>query len=122
MAGDKKSVPAIAGNLPSKVFDGIILSDAQANKAFASAFFTTAVGAIPGLGKIFEGFAELDRKLRDEKLAMLLQSFQKRFEATDDAVAKLNRLFSSRSGFILARKLVQILDRGDPDQEWIERL
>jgi hypothetical protein len=46
----------------------------------------------------------------------------KYFDTLEEAQKQLKRLFSERSGTILTRKLVQILDRGDTDEEWIDLL
>ncbi len=98
------------------------VTDATADKVFFSALAGTVASQIPIVAQFFDFFQRIDDKLRQEKLNLLLQSFASRFARIEDAEAQLHKLFAERGAAILTRKLVQILDRGDTDEEWIDLL
>lgn len=124
MAGGEK-LPIMASVTPVGTHDALAstkLSEDEAMRAARNAAVSFGVKLIPGLGSIYELFEKIDDNLRQEKLQRLLNDFARQFAATDEAIAVLNKLFADRTGQILGRKLIQILDRGDPDPAWIEYL
>jgi len=80
---------------------------------------SAGIKAIPVVSTVAEIIEKIDDELRDEKLQILLASFAERFDSAEDALNKLKELASTREGAILFRKLIQIMDNGDLDAEWL---
>ena len=75
--------------------------------------------SIPGFNKIFEWIERVDQASREEKLKTLLVEYKEHFESFEDAISKLKLLTATRGGQTLFRKIIQIIDKGAEDQEWI---
>lgn len=80
------------------------------------------VSSIPGFNKVFEWIERVDQASREEKLKTLLVEYKERFESFEDAISRLKLLTATRGGQTLFRKVIQIVDKGDEDQEWIRLL
>jgi hypothetical protein len=74
---------------------------------------------VPGLNKLFEWTERLDQASREEKLKLLLNKYAENFKSVDDALSQLKTLTVTRGGQTLFRKIIQIVDKGAEDQEWI---
>lgn len=91
----------------------------------AKATSETIISSIPVLNKLFEWTERIDQASREEKLKALLIEYIEytvHFESLNDAVAGLKLLTSTRGGQTLFRKIIQIIDKGTEDIEWIRLL
>lgn len=106
----------------SDPFEKIELSKEKYAEIFASAVSKTLGGKIPIYGILLGGVERITQEIREEKLTILLNGFEKRFDSSEEALGQFKKLFQSRSGLVLFEKIVHILDDGTEDREWINLL
>lgn len=112
----------ILSDTNSDPLDKIELSKEKYADIIASAGSKTVGGKIPVLGILLEGVERITGEIREEKLKILLNGFEKRFDSTEEALGQFKKLFQSRTGVVLFEKIVHILDDGTEDREWIDLL
>ena len=78
--------------------------------------------SLVGLNKLLEWTESVDQASRAEKLKTLLVEYGERFDSLDEAISKLKLLTATRGGQTIFRKVIQIVDKGNEDQEWIHLL
>lgn len=98
--------------IPKEKYAGILLDS----------FHATLLGKVPFLGPLLEGVERFKQGVREEKMTLLLKGFEKRFQSSEQSLEEFRKIFQSRSGVILFEKIVQILDSGAEDTEWIDLL
>lgn len=106
----------------SDPLETIELKPQQIAGVLAEATSGSIVSSIPVLNKMFEWMERVDKASREEKLKTLLVEYVGRFDSTDDAISKLELLAATRGGQTLFRKVIQIVDKGAEDKEWIRLL
>ena len=102
--------------------DKIELSKEKYAEIIAKGGSKTLAGKIPILGTLLEGVDKITQEIREEKLKILLNGFEKKFLSTENALNQFKKIFQSKSGIILFEKIVHILDNGTEDREWIDLL
>jgi len=112
----------ILADTDSDSLDRIELSKEKYAEIIANAGTKTLGGKIPILGILLEGVDRITQKVREEKLKILLNGFEKRFNSTENALNQFKKLFQSGPGVVLFEKIVHILDNGTEDREWIDLL
>lgn len=95
------------------------LDSQQIAGVLAEATGGSIASTIPGLNKVFEWMERVDQASREEKLKTLLTEYAGRFGSVDDAISKLKLLVATRGGQTIFRKIIQIVDKGAEDKEWI---
>lgn len=90
-----------------------VLTDATIGSIFSS---------IPCFNKFFEWIERVEQASREEKLKILLMEYNNHFDSIDDTISKLKFFTATRGGQTLFRKVIQIIDKGNEDQEWIHLL
>lgn len=100
----------------------IEMESQQIAGVLAEATTGSIVSSIPVINKIFEWVERVNQASREEKLKTLLNEYTDRFETIDDAISKLKLLTATRGGQTIFRKIIQIVDKGAEDQEWIRLL
>lgn len=103
----------------SSPLEKIELDSQQISGVLVKATAGLIASSIPVLNKMFEWMERVDQASREEKLKTLLVEYSKRFSSLDEAISKLNLLTATRGGQTLFRKVIQIVDKGNEDQEWI---
>ena len=106
----------------SDPLEDIELKPQQIVGVLVEATSQTIASSFPGLNKLFEWVERIDQISREEKLKTLLIEYNAHFESTDDALSRLRLLTATRGGQTLFRKVIQIIDKGAEDQEWIRLL
>lgn len=96
------------------------------SQQIAGALVKATVGSItsstPVFKKFFEGIERFDQAKREYKLKILRKEYSERFDSLDEATSQIKLLVATRGGQTLFRKIIQIIDKGDEDQEWISLL
>lgn len=100
----------------------INLSLSQTFDALKNATVGTVISNIPILNKMYEWMERVEQDTREKKLNILFNDFKSKFDSIDEAFSKLKTLVATRGGQTIFRKLVQIVDKGSEDQEWIDLL
>jgi len=118
----EKKMPKNQERIVSNPLAKVELDPEQIIGVLGKATTGSVVSSIPGLNKIFEWVERVDQASREEKLKTLLIEYSGRFESFEDAISKLKLLTATRGGQTLFRKIIQIVDKGDEDQEWIRLL
>lgn len=106
----------------SDPLENIELESRQIAGVLAEATTGSIVSSIPVLNKMFEWMERVDQASREEKLKTLLAEYTGRFESVEDAISKLKLLAATRGGQTIFRKIIQIVDKGAEDKEWIRLL
>lgn len=106
-------------NKISDPLEKIGLSLQQGAGVLAEATAGSIVSSIPIINKIFEWMERIDQVSREEKLKTLLVEYTGCFNSIGDAISKLKLLTATRGGQTLFRKVIQIVDKGAEDKEWI---
>ena len=106
----------------SDPLEKIELESQQIAGVLAEATTGSIASSIPVINKIFEWVERVDRASREEKLKTLLNEYANHFGSIDDAISKLKLLTATRGGQTIFRKVIQIVDKGAEDQEWIRLL
>jgi len=112
----------VLSDTASDSLEKIELSEEKYAEIIASTGSKTLGGKIPFLGILLEGVQKITAEIREEKLKILLNRFEKRFNSTEEALGQFKILFQSRPGVVLFQKIVHILDDGAEDREWINLL
>src|SRR3989338_7633744 len=95
------------------------ITDKQNRDALVNAAIKTIGGAIPGLREFMVAVDNVNQEVREQKLSNILRSFSNRFENIEGAQAKFQHIVGSRAGTILFHKIIQIVDSGELDEEWL---
>lgn len=82
----------------------------------------SVASSIPVFNKLFEWTERVNQASREEKLKTLLEKYSEHFNSLDEAISKLKLLTATRGGQTIFRKVIQIVDKGNEDQEWIRLL
>lgn len=110
---------------PQKISDPlekIELDDKQKLGVLADATTGAIASSIPIISKLYEWTERIDQASHEEKLKTLLIEHAGHFESIEDAISKLKLLTATRGGQTLFRKVIQIVDKGTEDIEWIRLL
>jgi len=102
--------------------DKIALSKDKYAEIIGKAGSKTLARKLPIYGTLLEAVESFNQGVREEKLSILLQGFEKRFESSEEALRQFQKLFQSRAGVIIFEKIIHILDDGAEDKEWIDLL
>lgn len=100
----------------------ISLDSQQIAGVLVEAFKGSIISSVPGINKLFEWVERFDQGSREEKLKMLLTKYTERCNSFEDAISRLRLLTSTPGGQTIFRKVLQIVDKGAEDQEWIRLL
>lgn len=96
------------------------LSTEQIRTIISASLVKGIAGAlIPGLRSVIGAVEAINQEIRAEKLNNVLRDFQNHFDSTDRALTQLKTLLSSRAGVVIFHKVVQIVDNGSSDGEWL---
>ncbi len=104
------------------VIGKVELSRERIRAALVAAGTRTVAGQVPILREILGAVDNINSEVREEKLKILLEQFASKFDSLEQALAQLHRIFRERAGLIVFQKIVQILDNGETDEEWIGML
>ena len=121
-SNNNKPNKKIETQLVSDPIEEVELSPQQIVGVLGEATAGSIASIVPGFNKIFEWIERVDQSSRQEKLKALLVEYKARFNSFDDAIAKLKLFTTTRSGQTLFRKIIQIVDKGPEDQQWIHLL
>jgi|SRR3989339_125328 len=80
------------------------------------------ISSVPGINKLLEWVERVDQASREEKLKMLLTELTERCDSLEDVFSKLKLLTATPGGQTIFRKVLQIVDKGAEDREWIQLL
>ncbi|MFA6095380.1 MAG: hypothetical protein WC767_00880 [Candidatus Paceibacterota bacterium] len=117
-----KNPPKKKRDLPIDPLKDIELTEEQIREVIQISGTNLVTKIIPGLGQ-FLGFIEYaDQKIREQKLNNLLNVFISKFESADKALGQIGKLLSDRAGIVLFQKIIQIIDNGSADDEWLNIL
>ncbi|PJE64917.1 MAG: hypothetical protein COU90_00155 [Candidatus Ryanbacteria bacterium CG10_big_fil_rev_8_21_14_0_10_43_42] len=118
----KTTSTVVKRNETPNLLEEVELNPQQIAGVLAEATSGAIVSSIPGLNKLFEWVERIDQASREEKLKTLLREYTVHFESVDNAISRLKLLTSTRGGQTLFRKIIQIIDKGAEDLEWIRLL
>ncbi len=119
---DSKLVQKAAHDKNWNILDKIKLTPQETAGVLTSATVGTIASFIPGINKFFEWVERAGQISREEKLKILFKQYSANFDSIDDALSKLKLLITTRGGQTLFRKIIQIIDKGPEDEEWIQLL
>ncbi|HEU0080826.1 MAG TPA: hypothetical protein VFQ72_02285 [Candidatus Paceibacterota bacterium] len=117
-----KNLPKVKNNSQTDPLESVELSGKQIKDVIESSGVNLVASFIPGLGKFLECIDYANQKIREEKLNNVLKIFISHFDSLDEALAQIKKLVSNRSGIILFQKIIQIVDNGSSDDEWLNIL
>lgn len=103
----------------SNPLENVKLDSQQTTGVLMDATTGLIASNIPVFCKIFEWIERVERASREEKLNVLLAEYAARFDSFEDSISKLKIFTATRGGQTLFRKIIQILDKGEEDKEWI---
>lgn len=106
----------------SDLVNQVDLPDDKIGEVLSKAGGKIIADNIPIFNKFFGAIEKVNSEIREEKLKILLSSFQSHFDSIDEAFAQFSKIFKNRAGIILFQKIIHILDQGDADEEWIDLL
>lgn len=109
-------------NIDPDPLEKIKLNHRQMTGILTNAALETVVSSTPIIGKMYEWAERSNQASREEKLKILLIKYNSRFDSNEKAISNLKSLADSRGGQTIFRKIIQIVDKGQEDQEWIQLL
>lgn len=101
------------------LIDSNELSGEQIGKVLKNSVAKGFARAIPGIRELYSVVDTVNQEIREEKMGNVLRDFQSHFQSIDQAMSQLKTLLSNRAGIIIFQKVVQIIDNGSMDEEWL---
>lgn len=117
-----KSHPSTMEVDTNNPLEQIILSPQEVGNVVVSATTRTFISSIPGYGKILEWTERVEQESREIKLQVLFREYSSKFETIEEALSRLQILHTTLGGQTVFRKIIQIISKGEENQEWITLL
>lgn len=114
-----REVNKIPTSLDEIKLSGDEISDSITVAGLISAGKETLIKKFPGVGWIWDWVEKAKDKAREEKMDILFTRYARKFNSIDEASAQLHTILETRGGQSLFTKLIQILDDGINDEEWV---
>lgn len=102
--------------------EDVILSDEQKNEIVLAATVGTIADHIPIISSLVDWVDRVNRAEHEKRVELLLKEYVSYFADIQDAVSRLKFLTSTSGGQTLFRKIIQILNNGVGNDEWVSLL
>lgn len=117
---DKKKINKQEEQTETSIVEATTITNEQNREALKAAALKTLTGAVPVVKDLVAIVEKINTEVKEQKLNNLLLSYRDRFESLELAQEQFAFLMSSGEGVMLFHKIIQMVDNGTTDEDWIE--
>jgi hypothetical protein len=118
----KRSLPNKHTKTEESYLDKVELNSKEVKDILIAASSGTAIEFLPGIRSILSWVDKVNRAEHERKVEKLFKEYASRVGDGERAVKELQTLTKTPGGQTLFRKIIQIVDNGVGDDEWIKLL